>query len=240
MGRPADVNRMFGDVPRVRTMRATAPGGSIVTEQPRQVGVLVFDGAEDLDFIGPLEVWGMASRLIKSGLEVRTVGRTSAPIRTSFGLLVTPHLSFADAPQFDILVVPGGSGAWALLDDEEISSWLARAAADAELVTSVCSGAMLLGAAGVLGRGPVTTHWNAMARMRARFPDLEVREGVRWVDAGRVVTSAGVSAGIDMSLHLVERLYGHEIASETARWLEYDPWLDQDRRARAVPASATS
>lgn len=211
-----------------------------MSEQTRQVGVLVFDGAEDLDFIGPLEVWGMASRLVKGGLEVRTVGRTSAPIRTTFGLLVTPHLSFADAPRFDILVVPGGGGAWALLDDAEMSAWVARTAADAELVTSVCSGAMLLGVAGVLGRGPVTTHWNAMARMRERFPDLEVREHVRWVDAGRVVTSAGVSAGIDMSLHLVERLYGHDLASETARWLEYDPWLDKGRRADGLPSSAAS
>lgn len=209
-------------------------------ERIRQVGVLVFDGAEDLDFIGPLEVWGMASRVLKGGLEVRTVARTSAPIRTSFGLLVTPHLSFADAPRFDILVVPGGNGAWGLLDDLDLRTWLARASGEAELVTSVCSGAMLLGVAGVLGQGPVTTHWNAMARMRARFPELEVQEHVRWVDAGRIVTSAGVSAGIDMSLHLVERLYGREIASETARWLEYDPWLDESRRALAKPATAAS
>ncbi len=208
-----------------------------MTDRTRQVGVLIFDGAEDLDFVGPLEVWGMAARLLKGTLAVHTVARTNVPIVTSFGLQVAPHHSFADAPPFDILVVPGGNGAWALLDDEEIRVWLARAAGDAELVTSVCSGAMLLGAAGALGRGPVTTHWNAIARMRARFPEIEVREHVRWVDAGRVVTSAGVSAGIDMSLHLVERLYGSDLAFETARWLEYDPWLEPSRRGDALPVS---
>ncbi len=201
---------------------------------PRRVGVLVYPDVEDLDFVGPLEVFGMAARLRTGALEVLTVAETTAPVRTSFGLLVTPHCSFATAPPIDILVVPGGGGAWASLENRTLLDWIARSAAGAEITTSVCSGAMLLAVAGVLRHQPATTHWNAMSRMRERFPDLELREGVRWVDEGGVITSAGVSAGIDMALHVVERLFGPETADLTAHWLQYEPW----RAARLAAASA--
>lgn len=191
---------------------------------PRRVGVVIFDEVEDLDFVGPLEVWGMAGRLRRGELEVFTVAETPSPIRTAFGLVITPAHAFRDAPVIDILVVPGGSGAWANLENAPLLAWLERVAADGEITSSVCSGAMLLAAAGVLRNQPATTHWNAMGRMRERYPDIEIREGVRWVDEGGVVTSAGVSAGIEMTLHLVERLFGAETARETARWLEYQPW----------------
>lgn len=190
----------------------------------RRVGVVLFDGVEDLDFVGPLEVWGMASRLVNGALEVTTVAASHEPITTSFGLVVTPGFAFADVPPLDILVVPGGSGAWANLENAELLAWLQRTAASSEITSSVCSGAVLLAAAGVLRQQPATTHWNAMSRMRERYPDVELREGVRWVDEGGVVTSAGVSAGIEMSLHLVERLFGVETGLLTARWLEYQHW----------------
>lgn len=210
------------------------PSDSATAEGPRRVGVLVYPDVEDLDFIGPLEVFGMAGRLRKGALEVLTIAETMTPVRTSFGVTVTPHCSFETAPPIDILVVPGGGGAWASLEDQRLLGWLARTAKNAEITTSVCSGAMLLAVAGVLRHQPATTHWNAMARMRERFPDIELRAGVRWVDEGGVVTSAGVSAGIDMALHVVERLFGQETADLTAHWLQYDPW----GAARARTATA--
>ena len=185
---------------------------------------MLFDGVEDLDFVGPLEVWGMAGRLVKDSLEVVTVAATREAVTTAFGLRVTPGFAFDDVPRIDILVVPGGSGAWANLENGLLLAWLQRIATQSEITSSVCSGAMLLAAAGVLRQQPATTHWNAMARMRERYPDIEVREGVRWVDEGGVVTSAGVSAGIEMSLHLVERLFGVDAAELTAKWLEYQHW----------------
>jgi len=198
--------------------------------RPLRVNILAFDGVEALDFAGPFEVFTTASRVNARRLpaagtalfEVASVAaRTTVQARAGLRLLAD-HL-FADAPPADVLLVPGG-----LVDDAcadpATRDWIATQARQAARVASVCTGAFVLAASGVLRAGPATTHWEDIDDLRARFPALDVREGPRWVanDAGsRLLTSAGISAGIDMSLHLVELLAGRDLARATARQMDY-------------------
>ncbi len=198
------------------------------------VGILLFDDVEVLDFAGPFEVFsrvrtvpGPESRRSEESapFEVFTVARTAAPVRAVGGLAVLPRYGFADAPRIDLLLVPGGWGTRALLADEETLAWLAERAAAARLVTSVCTGALVLGKLGLLDGRRATTHWAALDLLAALSPATAVERDRRWVDDG-VVTSAGVAAGIDMAFHLVARLCGDEVARETARYIEY-PWVPE-------------
>jgi transcriptional regulator GlxA family with amidase domain len=191
------------------------------------VGILAFDDVEVLDLAGPFEVFSR-TRLVP-GVESRrgdesapfhvfTVARTREPVRAVGGLTIVPAHSFADAPRIDLLVVPGGFGTRALLHDEETLDWLRRTAAGARLVTSVCTGALVLATAGLLEGRRATTHWGAL--------DLLASMGVRVDREARVVedgvfTSAGVAAGMDMAFAVVERRFGREVADETARYIEY-------------------
>jgi len=191
------------------------------------IGIHVFDDVEVLDFAGPYEVFTCASRLHRRShadelFRVLTIARSRDPVRARAGLPVLPDTTFADHPPLDVLVVPGGV-VTAELDRADTIGWIARSTAP--LVVSVCTGAFLLAKAGRVAGRAVTTHWEDVADLRAMFPDLDVREGVRWVDEGAVVTSAGISAGIDMSLHLVERLAGRALAERTARQLDFD-WTE--------------
>lgn len=209
----------------------------------RRVDILLFPQVEVLDFAGPYEVFTTASRMaarLMSGsvppFEVRTVASAAGPVRARAGLQALADAGFADAaPPAAVLVVPGG-----VVDDvrrdEATLRWIAEAAAGAELVASVCTGAFLLADAGLIAAGtPVTTHWEDIADLRRAHPALNVREGLRWVDGGRIangraalVTSAGISAGIDMSLHLVERLAGRALAERTARQMDFE-WTENLR-----------
>jgi transcriptional regulator GlxA family with amidase domain len=195
------------------------------------VGILVFDEVEVLDFAGPFEVFSRArmapgpeSRRSEESapFEVFTVARTAAPVQAIGGLTVVPRYGFADAPRIDLLLVPGGWGTRALMHDEETLAWLGLAAAGASLVTSVCTGALLLAKLGWLDGRRATTHWASLDLLASLSPAIAVQRDRRWVDDG-VVTSAGVAAGIDMTLHLVSRLCGEEVARETARYIDY-PW----------------
>jgi transcriptional regulator GlxA family with amidase domain len=192
------------------------------------VGILVFDDVEVLDLAGPFEVFsrtrlepGLESRRSEASAPFRvfTVARTAAPVRATGGLVVIPHHGFADVPPIDLLVVPGGFGTRALLDDPETLAWIRDTAARARRVTSVCTGALLLARAGLLEGRRATTHWGAYDRLAA-LGDVTVERGVRWVEDG-VVTSAGVAAGIDAALAVVESLCGRAVADETARYIEY-------------------
>jgi transcriptional regulator GlxA family with amidase domain len=194
----------------------------------RRVGILIFDDVEVLDFAGPFEVFsrtrtvgGSQSRRSDDSapFEVFTVARTGEPVDATGGLRVLPHHTFADAPAIDVLLVPGGFGTRPLLDDEEVIAWLRARAAEAELVTSVCTGSLVLARAGLLQGKRATTHWAALDLLRAQ-PGVEVVAEQRWVDDG-VITSAGVSAGIDMAFYVVEKLLGKEIADETAHYVDY-------------------
>ncbi len=207
-------------------MTAAPPGRKSCT-----VGVYLFDDVEILDFAGPYEVFTTASRLSHRAtpaspepFTVCTIARTRDLVRARAGLLVQPDYSAARHPSLDVLIVPGGV-VTAELAEPEVLRWIAGVARGTTLTASVCTGAFLLAKAGLLAGRSATTHWEDVDELREMFPDLSVRTGVRWVDEGPVVTSAGISAGIDMSLHLVERLAGRDLALRTARQMDFD-WTE--------------
>lgn len=202
--------------------RLLASGRSI------RVGILLYPEVEVLDFAGPFEVFSVAARIAPrlegTGapvFEVATVGRRRETIRARHGLEVLPRHGFDDAPTFDLYVVPGGVPAQPLADPVTLAH-VEAAARDAILTASVCTGAFVLARLGLLDGRRVTTHWEDVADLRSFRPWTEVIEGVPFVDEGGIVTSAGISAGIAMSLHLVGRILGVEAARRTARQMQYD------------------
>ena len=196
----------------------------------REVGILIFDDVEVLDFCGPFEVFSVARRPGEGGNEgrlfnVRTIAETRRTVRCVGGLLVEPHLAINDGDaetHFDILVVPGGQGTRRERLNGALLDWIAAQDRRTELTTSVCTGAFLLAERGILDGKAATTHWASVDWMREQYPRIAMRTDVRYVDEGHVVTSAGISAGIDMSLHVVARLHGEEAARFTARRMEYE------------------
>jgi transcriptional regulator GlxA family with amidase domain len=207
---------------------ALVPEETSAMERTR-VGILIFDNVEVLDFAGPFEVFsrtrlvpGTDSRRSEDSapFQVFTVARTHDPVHATGGLVVVPSFGFDDAPPIDLLVVPGGFGTRSLLHDEEILDWIRRTAAAARQVTSVCTGALLLGQAGLLRGRRATTHWAALDLLESLGTGATVERSLRVVEDG-VVTSGGVAAGIDMAFHLVERMFGREVADETAHYIEY-------------------
>ena len=197
----------------------------------RVVGILMYDGVEVLDFAGPYEVFTTATRMMArrdaaapAPFDVRTVARLGGSVRARAGLAVQVDHGFADAPDLDLLLVPGGV-VDAALACAATRAWIAKAAPRCDIVASICTGAFLLAAAGVTGDAPLTTHWEDLSDLRAGWPTLRVVDGVRWVEHGRIVSSAGIAAGMDMSLHLVERLAGRALAERTARQMDVR-WID--------------
>lgn len=194
-----------------------------------KLGILVFDEMELLDMAGPYEVFTTAARVHARAqpagatplFEVVTIARSARPARARAGLQVQPDFTLDDHPPLDCALVPGGV-VDAELSRPEVLAWIAAQRRSACVLASVCTGALLLAQAGVLDGLEATTHWEDLDALRALRPGLRVREGVRWVDEGEVITSAGISAGIDMSLHLVQRLHGRELALRTARQMDYD------------------
>lgn len=194
-----------------------------------QVGIFVFERMEVLDFAGPFEVLTTAARVWARShpqdpplFNVTLLAETTS-VRARAGLLVHTDRPLEDAPHLDLLVIPGG-----VVTDElekpHIISWITEAATQC-LVASVCTGAFLLAKAGLLDGRSATTHWEDIDELRAAFPQINVLANQRWVDEGQVISSAGISAGIDMSLHLVERFAGRELAVATARQMEFD-WTE--------------
>jgi transcriptional regulator GlxA family with amidase domain len=192
------------------------------------IGILIFDDVEVLDFCGPFEVFSVAAQCAQDAgkeapftvftLAERADGQT---VRCIGGLRVQPEYSLDTHPPIDLLVVPGGRGTRREVDNARLIDWIRAQAASAQLTTSVCTGAFLLGRAGLLEGHTVTTHWGSIERLRASQPGVTVLENIRYVDEGTIVTSAGISAGIDMALHLVARLTGDDLARQTARRMEY-------------------
>ncbi len=187
------------------------------------VGIFIYDRAEVLDFSGPYEVFGTASRICTTGdpFNVFTIGETGQVVNARGGYSVNPSFGFHDCPQIDVLIVVGG------VHDREMKkanviNWIASTAKKAKLVASVCTGAFLLAEAQVLTNENVTTHWEDISDLRLAYPDLTVWESKRWVDEGNIVTSGGISAGIDMSLYLVSKLHSRELAEKTARQMEFN------------------
>lgn len=188
----------------------------------RFVAIVIWNGAEILDFAGPAEVFA-ATRLENNqpAFEVYTVGPTLDPIVSQGFIKVTPQCSIENAPRPDIFVLPGG-GTIKIQSNRRMIQWVKRTAADAEIAMSVCTGAHVLAAADLLDYKEATTYHRSIAGLRAMAPFTVVHDDQRWVDNGDVVTTAGVSAGIDGALHVVSRLYGKKTARQTAAYMEYD------------------
>jgi transcriptional regulator GlxA family with amidase domain len=192
------------------------------------VGILIFDDVEVLDFAGPFEVF--ATTRLPDGdpnddtskpFHVVTIAEQREIVRCRGNLLVQPHHTIDDHPPLDILVVPGGYGTRRQATNARLLDWIATQNRTTRITTSVCTGAFLLAARGLLDNLPATTHWGSIDRLKTAHPLVEVRDNVRYVDNGHIVTSAGVSAGIDMALHIVSRVLGEEVAAATARGMEY-------------------
>jgi transcriptional regulator GlxA family with amidase domain len=192
------------------------------------VAIFVFPNVELLDFAGPYEVFTTASRVFSklkspgpAPFSVFTIAEEAGAVRARAGLVVTPDCTFCEHLPIDLLIIPGGI-VTAELENSAVRQWIERTAAFTLITAAVCTGSFLLAQSGLLAGKSATTHWEDLGELKAMFPSLTVIEDRRWVDEGTVVTSAGISAGIDMSLHLVARLGGKELALKTARQMDYN------------------
>ena len=201
----------------------------------KRVGILIFPAVEVLDFCGPYEVFSVARldeerrRTESSPFEVLLVAETRDPVVATGGLRVIPDATLETCPPLDILVVPGGWGTRAEMSNQRVLKWIAERAREIETLTSVCTGAMLLGQIGLLDGRRATTHWRSLELMRQSFPSVTVEDKLHVVEDGQVLTSAGISAGIDMALRVVARYCGEAVGRATARHMEY-PFPDDNRR----------
>ena len=193
---------------------------------PRQIAILLYQGVQSLDFTGPLEVFAGAQRLIEEsgrrerGYEVKLLSADGRPLETSSGLTVTPHASLEATPaEIDTLIVPGGYGSRKATADRALLEWISRTAASARRTASVCTGAFLLAAAGLLDGRRATTHWAAAAELAARYPAVDVDPEPIFLRDGPIWTSAGVTAGMDLALALVEEDLDRDAALQIARHL---------------------
>jgi len=188
----------------------------------RTVAILVFNGMDIQDFAGPADVFSYAGLVEgKATFKQFAVAKSMEPITSQGFVKIVPNYTLADCPKPDILVIPGGNVS-AVLKDEVTMKWIKDVGRESEHVLSVCTGALVLQSAGFLDGIKATTHWGSITRLREQAPSTTVLENVRYVDNGRIVTSAGVSAGIDMSLHVVAKLLGFDLAQKTARRMEYE------------------
>jgi len=188
----------------------------------RTVAILLFDDVEVLDFAGPFEVFSVTRELAGEKLfNVHPVGLTPGTIRARNGLKIVPEHTLESVPAPQVLIVPGGQGTRSLLNQAGVLDWIRRKSAKAEIVASVCTGSLLLAKAGLLAGSPATTHYKCFDLLRQLEPTATVREDVRFTEHDRILTAAGISAGIDLSLHLVARLHGVETAQRTAAYMEY-------------------
>ena len=186
------------------------------------VGIFIYDEAEVLDFSGPFEVFSTASRV--EGRAVFTpflVAQSERAVVARAGYRVLPHCYFGDCPSLDILMVVGGAHD-GQMHNQTVLDWIAHTSKTVKQISSVCTGAFLLAQAGVIGAQTVTTHHADREDLQRQFPSLTVQKNKKWVEDGAVITSGGISAGIDMSLHLVGKWHSLELAQKTAGLMEYD------------------
>jgi len=201
----------------------------------KRVGIILFENIEVLDFCGPFEVFSVTRlneetrREELSPFEILLVAEHSDPVTATGDMKVIPHYTFENCPHLDILVVPGGWGTRVELNNQVMLDWLRARAVEVETLTAVCTGSMLLGFAGLLNGLHATTHWQSLDWMRESFPSVTVEYEQHVVEDGRVLTSAGISAGIDMALKVVARYFGEDRARATARYMEY-PYPDSNAR----------
>jgi transcriptional regulator GlxA family with amidase domain len=201
----------------------------------KRVGILVFPEVEVLDFCGPFEVFSVTRvdearrRDELSPFEVFLVGESLDAITATGGMRVLPTFDLESCPALDVLVVPGGWGTRSLVNNDRVVGWIRNRAGEVEVAASVCTGSFLLGQAGMLDHRPATTHWLSLDRMQETFPAVKVIRDKHVVDLGSIVTSAGIAAGIDLSLVIVARYFGDAVARSTARYMEY-PYPENNER----------
>lgn len=202
----------------------------------RRVGILIFNDVEVLDFCGPFEVFSVARRdearrrEQASPFQVLLVAETMDPVTTAGGMTVLPMVDFAGCPELDLLLVPGGMGTRREMRNEALLGFVRERAARAERVASVCTGALILGKAGLLTGLRATTHWRSLDLLAELCPEVTVDPGAQVVDEGKVMTSAGIAAGIDLALLIVGHCYGEAVARAAARHMEYPFPENQIRR----------
>ncbi|WP_019506762.1 DJ-1/PfpI family protein [Pleurocapsa sp. PCC 7319] len=188
-----------------------------------KVGIVIFNEVEVLDFAGPYEVFSKASKGNEKLFEVKTIGETGEIISARNGLKVLPDLSYQNEPISDILIVPGGYGAEEIeIKNPVMIEWLQSQENKVEILASVCTGALLLAEAGILDNKKATTHWMDYDRLEKEYPKVEVVRGVKFVDEGHILTSGGISAGINMSFYIIKRLFGAKVVKDLAKRMEYD------------------
>ena len=216
-------------------MAATHPAHPAAAARPRNLAILVFEGVQIIDYTGPWEVFGHA-RLgeHQNAFEIYTVAPKAGPITTAMGMSVNPKYTFANAPKADVLVLPGGD-VEPHMDDPRVKQWVQETARNAEIVLSVCNGAFFLGRAGLLDGLEATTFAGLIDELQKAAPKARVVRDRRFVDNGKIITSAGLSSGIDGSLHVIERLLGKGNAQVAATALEYD-WRPDGGYVRAMLA----
>ena len=184
------------------------------------IGIYIYDQAEVLDFSGPFEVFSVANRLANLGWSIWLVAEEKSLVEARGVFQVKPHYSIQNVPELDVLIVVGGVHSEELRKTEVIN-WIRKAAEKTQITASVCTGAFLLAEAGLLDGLEVTTHWEDIPDLQRNYPNLQVRKGIRWIEQGKLFTAAGISAGIEMSLKLVSKFAGEELAERTARQMEY-------------------
>ncbi|RXJ60751.1 DJ-1/PfpI family protein [Candidatus Marinarcus aquaticus] len=201
----------------------------------KQVGILIFENIEVLDFCGPFEVLSVVRLDEKkrmqtnSPFDVKLIALTKEVVITKGGMKVIPDFDIHDCPPLDILIVPGGMGTRTLMYNEEILNFVRAKAKEVELLTSVCTGSLILANAQLLDGVEATTHWKSLNRMKEEFPHVMVCMDKHFVEDGNVISSAGISAGIDMALYILKRYFGEEVARSTAQHMEY-PYLEVNQR----------
>jgi len=191
--------------------------------EKKNLAILIFNDVEVLDFAGPFEVFSVTDELNgHSLLNVYTVGLTMQPVTARNGLKIVPDYTLEDCPEPDYLVIPGGAGTRALIENQTALTWISHQAAQCENILSVCSGSLVLAKIGLLNGLKATTHREVLSELSTLAPKTEIIKDKRFVDNGKIITSAGVAAGIDMCLYMVQRLFGDDVASDSARYIEYD------------------
>jgi transcriptional regulator GlxA family with amidase domain len=187
------------------------------------IGIYIYDGAEVLDFSGPFEVFSTATRVanIPNIFNVFLVSEKGDMVTARGNYMISPHYSFSNHPNIEVLIVVGGEHTGEL-KKQKVLNWIKEQSDKAQIATSVCTGVFLLAEAEVLTNQKVTTHWCDIPDLRTRYPNLKVIENQRWVDEGKFVTSGGISAGIDMSLFLVDKTQNHKLAEDTAKQMEFE------------------
>ncbi|SEB95709.1 DJ-1/PfpI family protein [Tenacibaculum sp. MAR_2009_124] len=190
----------------------------------RNVGILIFNEVEVLDFAGPFEVFGVTADINNDFFNVFTIAKTSHPVIARNGLSINPHFDFSSHPEIDILIIPGGSITRKIITEEpEILQWVNEIHRSSEITASICTGAMLLAKLDLLNNTEYTTHHDAFDFMENLVPSGSLMKGKRYVNSGKIYTSGGIAAGIDLSLHLVEKFHGKAILKKTILEMEYLP-----------------